>query len=137
MFQTAVGIFAFDALIKNPDRRYNNPNLFTQGDDIYVFDHETAFSFLLAILAPDPAWNLQTEQYLSDHVFFKRLRGKEIDLSDFEERMVRLTDEVLDQIGDEFPPAWVDNDWPRIRSHIREQCDHFAEFLEQVRRRLT
>jgi hypothetical protein len=137
MFQEAVEIFAFDALIKNPDRRYNNPNLFTQGDDIYVFDHETAFSFLLAILAPDPAWNLQTERYLTDHVFFKRLRGKEIDLSDFEERMVSLTDEVLGQIGDEIPPTWLNNDWPRIRTHLVEQRDHCAEFVEQVRRRLA
>ncbi len=31
MFQDATNIFAFDALIQNPDRRVTNANLFTQG----------------------------------------------------------------------------------------------------------
>lgn len=137
MFQAAVDIFAFDALIKNPDRRYNNPNLFAQGDNFYVFDHETSFSFLLDILPRGAAWNLETETYLSDHVFFKRLKVKEIDLADFEEKMSSLTDQKLEQIGGEIPPEWLNEDWQRIQAHIREQCDHHVEFVEQVRRRLT
>jgi hypothetical protein len=31
MLPAAIEIFAFDALIQNPDRRYNNPNLLTLG----------------------------------------------------------------------------------------------------------
>ena len=31
MWQAAVDIFAFDALVQNPDRRFTNPNLFTRG----------------------------------------------------------------------------------------------------------
>jgi len=49
MWQEAVDIFAFDALIQNPDRRFSNPNLFTRGDSLLIFDHETAFSFLVAL----------------------------------------------------------------------------------------
>ncbi len=41
MLATAVSIFAFDALIENPDRKFSpNPNLFSRGDVIFVFDHE-------------------------------------------------------------------------------------------------
>jgi hypothetical protein len=50
MWQAAVNIFSFDALIENPDRRTGNPNLFSRGDDFLVYDHEMAFSFLLDIL---------------------------------------------------------------------------------------
>lgn len=46
MWRDAVNIFAFDALIQNPDRRPENPNLLTQGDNVYVYEHETSFSFL-------------------------------------------------------------------------------------------
>jgi hypothetical protein len=31
MWQAAVDIFAFDALVQNPDRSFNNPNLLTRG----------------------------------------------------------------------------------------------------------
>jgi len=34
MWQAAVDIFAFDALVQNPDRRFTNPNLFTRGDSV-------------------------------------------------------------------------------------------------------
>lgn len=56
MRQAAVTIFAFDALVQNPDRRFNNQNLLTRGDDIFVFDHEVAFSFLLDILRLPVIW---------------------------------------------------------------------------------
>jgi hypothetical protein len=47
MWATAVSIFAFDALIQNPDRKFNpNPNLFSRGDQIFIYDHELAFSFI-------------------------------------------------------------------------------------------
>jgi hypothetical protein len=65
MWRDAVNIFAFDALIQNPDRRSANPNLFTQGDNIYVYDHETSFSFLVAVVKSAEPWNLEAEQYLT------------------------------------------------------------------------
>ncbi len=63
MWQTAVDIFAFDALIQNPDRRYSNPNLFTKGDRVYIYDHEMAFSSLLDVLPTPEPWLLSSQQY--------------------------------------------------------------------------
>ena len=42
----AAEIFAFDVLTQNPDRRQVNPNLLTNGEELYLCDHEQAFSFL-------------------------------------------------------------------------------------------
>ena len=39
-------------MIQNPDRRQDKPNLLRKGDELAIFDHEMAFSFLYA-LAPD------------------------------------------------------------------------------------
>jgi len=50
MAAPAMRIFAFDALIQNPDRKFNNPNLGSHDEDLFVFDHELAFSFLLSVL---------------------------------------------------------------------------------------
>jgi hypothetical protein len=57
----ATDIFAFDALIQNVDRRVTNPNLLTVGSTFYVYDHETSFSFLQAILPPPQPWIVENE----------------------------------------------------------------------------
>lgn len=75
MWPAAVDIFAFDALIQNPDRGFNNPNLFTKGDSFLVFDHETAFSFLFDILPSPTPWKLGGQPYLTDHVFYRKARS--------------------------------------------------------------
>src|SRR6185437_5976243 len=72
---TAMDVYAFDALIQNIDRRRQNPNLATQGDEIVLFDHECAFSFLLAIFPSPEPWDLSREAYLAEHVFRVPLQG--------------------------------------------------------------
>jgi hypothetical protein len=134
MWSEATNIFAFDALIQNPDRRTENPNLFTQGDSIYVYDHETSFSFLLAVPKSDKPWNIEGEEYLANHVFYKRLKSKEIDLRDFEERLNALTADVLAAIREEVPDEWRHADLNSVEAHITAVRDHAGEFVEQVRR---
>lgn len=138
MFRDATNIFAFDALIQNPDRRVGNPNLFTQGDNIYVYDHEeTSFSFLLAISPSDERWNLEREDYLTHHVFYSRLRAKEIDLTDFGQRLKALTPEALTTIREEVPPEWGHEDLKRIEGHLMKVQKNADKFVEQIRRRLA
>lgn len=139
MFRDAANIFAFDALIQNPDRRVENPNLFTQGDNIYVYDHEeTSFSFLVAVSPSAEPWNLEREAYLERHVFYSRLRAKEIDLTDFGRDLRGLTREVFTAIRKEVPPEWVhEDDLKRIEGHLVEVQRNTEKFVEQIRRRLA
>lgn len=102
-FVTAIEIFAFDALLQNPDRRYDNPNLFTRGDGLLLFDHETAFSFVFAILPSGRPWEVDNELYLTDHVFYRRLKSKQIDLEGFVVNLMNLSDSVLEAIVAELP----------------------------------
>jgi|SRR5579859_280211 len=137
MLPDAIKIFAFDALIQNPDRRADNPNLFTQGDDIYAYDHETSFSFLFALAASPQPWNLEDQNYLQHHVFYSRLKSRELDLNDFRDRLNALTAIVLARIKTEAPKEWMHGNWERIEAHLNEICAHADEFVEQVRRRLA
>jgi hypothetical protein len=137
MFRDATNIFAFDALVQNPDRRAVNPNLLTQRDDIYVYDHETSFSFLLAIGPLEAPWKLEREGYLNEHVFYSRLRSKQIDLADFEERLNDLTGDVLTEIRNELPSEWMHADFERIETHLLAVRSQSERFIEQVRRRLV
>jgi hypothetical protein len=135
--QTAINIFAFDALVQNPDRMFSNPNLFTKGDDVIIYDHEIAFSFLLDILPSPNPWLLGHQQYLTNHVFYRQLKSQEIDLIGFTSHLRDLSDSILGQILAEVPPEWNNEDGHKIGRHLAIMRDHAEEFAEEVRRFLA
>jgi hypothetical protein len=136
-WQPATNVFAFDALIDNPDRRYSNPNLFTRGNDVIVFDHESAFSFLLAILPVMQPWKLIGTPYLDDHVFYRRLKRQTVDLTEFCDALARLEDDLVDRIVADMPPEWNNGSLLKVADHLRAMGEHADEFTEAVRRRLA
>jgi hypothetical protein len=137
MWQAAVDIFAFDALVQNPDRRFTNPNLFTRGDSLLVFDHETAFSFVVALFPSATPWKLDDQQYLTDHVFYRKLKSKPIDLTGFTASLGGLSDAVLEGIVADVPAEWNNDNLPKIERHLSTVRDHAGEFAEEVRRFLV
>lgn len=137
MWQAAVNIFAFDALVQNPDRRYANPNLLNIGDTFLVFDHELAFSFLEGLFPSATPWKLNDQSYLADHVFYRMLRSKPIDLTGFTESLASLSDVLLAGMVADVPPEWNNGDPPKIELHLHAVRDHAEEFAEEVRRFLV
>jgi hypothetical protein len=137
MWQSAVNIFAFDALIQNPDRRYNNPNLFTQGDGLLIFDHDLAFSFVTAVFPTVAPWKLGDQQYLVDHAFYRKLRSRPIDLSGFTALLGGASDAMLKTIVADIPTEWNNDSLRKIERHLRMVREHAAEFAEEIRRFLA
>ena len=137
MWQAAVNIFAFDALIQNPDRRFDNQNLLTRGNDIFIYDHELAFSFLEAILPSATPWRLERQPYLTEHVFYRQLKKKPIDLNGFTVALSALPGEPLGAILANVPPEWNNEGLQKIEEHLRMVSDHAGEFAEEIRRRLA
>jgi len=137
MWQAAVKIFAFDALVQNPDRRFSNQNLFTRGDEIFAYDHELAFSFLLDIAPTVTPWRLDNHSYLASHVFYGQLKSKPIDVNGFALSLGALSGSPLDAILTELPLAWNNEEARKIEGHLRTVAGHAEEFAEQVRRKLA
>lgn len=103
----AADVFAFDAIIMNPDRRQSNPNLLHRRDCLFVYDHELAFSFLRSIMPEDDRpWQRGGLAFLSQHVFCSALRGKVIDWRQRLERFAGLPDDRLTSYLTAVPPAW-------------------------------
>ena len=136
MREDAAKVFAFDALIQNPDRTFGNPNLGTRGNELVIFDHESAFSFLLAIFPSAEPWRLNTEIYLDKHVFARSLREERLS-NDFTERLANLLPPALAHIANQVPEDWQADDLPKIEAHLRLMQQHAAEFAEEVERRLA
>jgi hypothetical protein len=133
----AVDIFAFDALIQNPDRMHSNPNLLSKGDTIMVFDHEVAFSFVRDILPSPRPWELDRQGYMINHVFYRQLKGQQLDISRFSANLETLSYAVLDEIFADVPLEWNNGDEPKISQHIFAVRDHTEEFADEIRRFLV
>ena len=133
MFLAACQIFAFDALIENDDRRQDNQNILVRGDDIFVIDHEAAFSFLYAVGARrlEP-WAVASRSSLRRHLFYYQLRKRPVDLRNFTARLADLGDSELEQIVREVPSEWRHSELGRISSHLQCVRDHAGEFQRQV-----
>jgi len=137
IWETAVNIFAFDALVQNPDRSYHNPNLLVSGDNLLIFDHEKAYSFLLDVLPSPSPWLMNRQQYLSNHVFYRQLKSQTIDLTGFTSLLTGLSDAAIGDIFAEVPTEWNNEDAQKIAQHLGTMRDHAEEFAEEVRRFLV
>lgn len=102
-----------------------------------VFDHETAFSFLLAILPSTEPWELNDQQYLTDHVFYRKLKSKPIDLTGFTASLGGLSDALLAGIVADVPGEWNNDNLPKIERHLRTVRDRAGEFAAEVQRILV
>lgn len=136
LLDDAIKVFAFDALIQNPDRRYDNPNLGTVDGEIVIFDHELCFSFLLEIFPSQEPWKLGSQRYLADHVFVRQLQGQTVPES-FRDKVLELTDDVLNSFSDQIPEEWRENTTQRIEDHLRLIREHADEFTGEIQRRLA
>jgi hypothetical protein len=137
LIESAGKIFAFDSLIQNPDRRFDNPNLVSHGEELRIFDHESAFSFLLEIFPSTKPWQLRTEIYLNDHVFYKGLHQKQVDWSTFIDALKNLPTDFFDDLRSALPEEWDLAMFERIQNHIALVVEHADDFEHELRRRLA
>ena len=118
----AAEIFAFDVLIQNPDRRRDNPNLLTDGEEIYVCDHEQGFSFLAGVINWQPPWTGQGTDFFRNHVFFQQLQGTTPNFDRLRGALEALTDSRLNEYLDAIPNEWCpsNNAVDQIFKYLRE-----------------
>lgn len=131
--EQALNIFAFDALIQNPDRRSYNPNLLVGSSAYYVIDHELAFSFMLdALPGARLPWEVASLPFLREHAFYARLKRLNPLMSAFTEALKSITEPEIDTMMDEIPVEWRGNGLQRIKDHLLAVRDHADHFCEQV-----
>lgn len=130
----AAEVFAFDALIQNPDRRVNKPNILWKGDELYVIDHEMGFSFIMDILPQSQPWKVTELKFIKDHLFYNKLKGHDINLDRFSGALELLSDDILSNIMANVPEEWRSSNIQKIRNHISEIAGHINEFVDELRR---
>lgn len=109
---TAAAVFAFDAIVGNPDRRDTNPNCLVKGDELRIFDHELCFmdALMLPFLRPPPPWKLggvKPFETPGNHIFRAGLRGRPLDFTDVRSRWKGLSDARLMAYEGSIPTEWA------------------------------
>ncbi len=127
--QLACEIFAFDALIQNLDRKPENPNILWRGDELYILDHETSFSFVYPIIGQEA-----TMDFLRGHLFYQSLKAEAINLDRFAGALETLSEERLNNLIANIPKEWNNEHMTKISNHINGITNHVNEFIDEVRR---
>lgn len=133
MQQLAMEVFAFDGLIQNPDRRAANPNCAFLGDDLLLFDHESAFSHFRDIL-PRPAWEPGGLDFLKDHVFRLALRGQGLVLNRLRGALEAIDAARISEYLAAIPVEWGGQvvTGEGIRAHLLDCVAHFERIQLQL-----
>ncbi|MCL4537069.1 MAG: hypothetical protein M1610_05710 [Nitrospirae bacterium] len=132
----AAEIFAFDALIQNPDRKVNKPNILWKGDNLYIIDHEMSLMFIYEILPMQNPWQITNLRFIKEHLFYGNLKGQTVNLDRFAGALDLLTDNVIETILVNVPEAWQSNNISKIKTHINEIVHHSNDFVDEIRRAL-
>ena len=135
----AAEIFAFDALIQNPDRRPENPNCLFNGRDFAIFDHELAF-ITTVLFGWKPPWQTDGLSNMKNrHLFYRELQDKEHDFSRLSGAWQAISDARLNQYLQALTPAWVtgNNVAQEALTYIAQVRDNIEPALAEVKRVLS
>ncbi len=135
--RNAATVLAFDVFIHNPDRRADNPNLFTDRAGFLLFDHEAAFSFVLPLIGSQESPISSPALDIVDKHVFRHVFGRNgPDFDPFRSALGQLDDAVLQAIADGVPPEWTHGaataKLPEIMDVLAARRDAVESWLPQV-----
>lgn len=141
MLPLAAGIFVFDGIIQNPDRRSDNPNCLVRGDELRIFDHELAFAHGLMI-GWKPPWvigGLKPMETNGNHIFRSGLKGRIVDFGPIRATWTGLSDAQIADYEGALPAEWTDvvSVAASATKLIRDARDNIDAVLEEVQRVLS
>lgn len=134
--QSAADILIFDVFVHNIDRRKQNPNLGQSTDGFVIYDHDLAFSFIGAILAPDPVFD-PLPWLVQDHVFSGRFGNLRPSNEEIGSTIAGLNESDFDAILADVPSVWTSGDagniLKRIVSTMKQRSAAVSRWLSQVK----
>jgi hypothetical protein len=129
-------IFAFDIFISNPDRGpQGKQNLLTDGENVIIFDHELAFSFIYDLFYKNPTPWIITENdknLIKKHYFYTNLRENEHNFDSFVEGFTVLDENFWKIVSGLIPNTWDQSHMIEIKNNLNSLVEHRMTFLEEL-----
>jgi hypothetical protein len=128
-------IFPFDIFISNVARRTEHPNLLTDGNNLLIFNHQSAFDFLNDGYKNKTPWEFrpQDKDWIKSHVFFPYLKNKFPDFSILINKLERLDDNFWNKAFSLIPEEWKTDELEEIKSHSQAIIAHKDTFLQSLK----
>lgn len=131
--------FAFDAVIENLDRRPRNPNCLVSGHEIFLIDHELAFT--PSQIEQKSPWELGGLQHLKDnekHIFRRELvrKSRILDFKVLRDQWTKLDEGYLSKCRSVVPQEWAGGREVAERA-ITQVCqakENIDGLIEELRR---
>jgi hypothetical protein len=143
MRATAADVFAFDAMIQNPDRRHNNANCKVRDQELLIYDHDLAFDFLSGVLFWKPPWEPGGLDFLCGHLparhaFFDALQGMPHAFDRLVDAWNRIDSTRLNGYISALPVEWIPagDASQRILEYLGELRTHLPETIMEIRKAL-
>ena len=143
MRATAADVFAFDAMIQNPDRRHNNPNCKVRDEELLIYDHDLAFDFLSGVLFWKPPWQQGGVDFLcgqspTRHAFFDALRGMPHAFDRLVDAWGKIDVARLNGYMAALPAEWIPagDAAERILGYLADLKSHLPETIMEIRKAL-
>jgi HipA-like kinase len=133
----AVEVFAFDLIAQNPDRRRENPNIQWRGGELYIYDHDLAFSFVVPLIGWQPPW-IDAGQFFTEHIFYRGLVGAEFSLDRLVAAFEAISNERFREYLDAVPGEWKKSNESSesIIRYLTEARENVADIVSVIRRLL-
>jgi HipA-like protein len=131
-------LYAFDNLIRNPDRNWLKPNLLVKSDEAILIDHELGFEITMDLAVELDTWQWK-ERYYKYHVFYNYLRGysqyeKKQCFHEFDECLKVLNIRILDSYFEQLASLGysIGNHEPLTAylSQIKQKRTNFVNMLK-------
>jgi hypothetical protein len=139
----ATEVLAFDGLIQNPARSWNNPNCLVRGEELAIFDHDLAFSFLAGVIGAKHPWQPGGLDFLASrpgrHVFFDGLKGTQLNFDRLVGAFESIDQHRLAEYSKAIPEQWraATDAAEQIVAYIEQLKEHLSEAVAELARLLA
>lgn len=128
-------IVLFDLFIQNADRRVEKPNLMANGQELVIYDHELAFSFIQALFKnPTPHQLREQDRTWVENLFLlAKIKRFPLPETAILQAFGRLDNKFWDRSFELIPSAWRTDQLPEIRSFLTEIVNNADVFVQSVK----
>lgn len=137
ILKPAFEIFAYDALIQNPDRTLQKPNFLIYKDSICIIDHEKGFSFVRDLFNRYSPWEVSKLSFLRSHIFYPELKRNKSNLAEYfdslENKIKRIKEEEIDELFFDIPDEWNNEHLDKIKNHLTEVIKNSDKFIYELK----
>ncbi|AYQ34850.1 HipA family kinase [Runella sp. SP2] len=128
-------VVLFDLFIQNCDRRHEKPNIMSNGQELVIYDHELAFSFVHDIFRNKRPFELREadKSWIDSLFLLPKIKKLPIPEAYFIEALESLDNIFWDKAFELIPQEWQTQQLQEIRTYLTEIVNNASLFTQSIK----